>query len=107
MAPTQLEIKVKSLQRLMKEESYYIQEKKDQKELLSKLEADKDVDPYELKKQKEILEDTERLLPTLYTKIQQFKENLEEYVKSYEGEESTDLAKEVAAKADDMLASNI
>lgn len=107
MAPTQLEIKVKSLQRLMKEESYYIQEKKDQKELLSKLEADKDVDPYELKKQKEILEDTERLLPTLYTKIQQFKENLEEYVKSYEGDESTDLAKEVAAKADDMLASKI
>ncbi|CAL9731151.1 tubulin-specific chaperone A [Monosporozyma unispora] len=107
MAPTQLEIKVKSLERLMKEETYYIQEKVDQEELLFKLEADKDVDPYELKKQKEILEDTERLLPTLYTKIEQFKENLEEYLKSYEGEESTDLAKEVAAKADKLVASKI
>ena len=107
MAPTQLEIKVKSLQRLMKEENYYTEEKKDQKELLEKLEADKDVDPYELKKQKEILEDTERLLPTLYTKIKQFKEDLEEYLKTYEGDESTDLAITVVSKADDMLASKM
>lgn len=107
MAPTQLEIKVKSLQRLMKEENYYIQEKKDQKELLEKLEADKDVDPYELKKQKEILEDTERLLPTLYNKIKQFKEDLEGYLKTYEGDESTELALTVVSKADDMLASKM
>lgn len=107
MAPTPLEIKVKSLQRLMKEESYYIQEKKDQKDLLAKLEADKDVDPYELKKQKEILDDTERLLPTLYTKIQQFKENLEEYLTTYEGDESTDLAKEVVEKSNEMLVNKI
>lgn len=105
MAPTQLEIKVKSLQRLMKEENYYIQEKKDQKELLEKLEADKDVDPYELKKQKEILEDTERLLPTLYSKIKQFKQDLEEYLRTYEGDESTELAFTVVSKANDMLAS--
>lgn len=107
MAPTQLEIKVKSLQRLMKEETYYIQEKKDQEGLLAKLETDKDVDPYELKKQNEILQDTVRLLPTLYSKIQQFKEDLEEYVKSYEGDESTDLAKEVASSADKLLVGNI
>lgn len=107
MAPTQLEIKVKSLQRLIKEENYYIQEKKDQKELLEKLKADKEVDPYELKKQKEILEDTERLLPTLYNKIRQFKEDLEEYLKTYEGDENTDLAVTMVSKANDVLASKV
>lgn len=104
MAPTQLEIKVRALQRLVKEETYYKQELKDQKAHVDTLKKDSSVDPYDLKKQIEVLEDTERLLPTLYKKIQEFKENLEQYLDSYEGTEEIKDAKQIVKDAEELLA---
>ena len=40
MAPTQLEIKVRALQRLVKEETYYQQELKEQQQHIEKLKED-------------------------------------------------------------------
>ncbi|KAL3231402.1 Tubulin-specific chaperone A [Nakaseomyces bracarensis] len=103
MAPTQLEIKVKALQRLVKEEKYYLQELKDQQKHVKKLKADSSVDKYDLKKQEEVLNDTERLLPTLYVKIKEFMDNLEEYLESYTGAEDTKEAKEAIESAKKIL----
>lgn len=105
MAPTQLEIKVRALQRLIKEESYYQQELKDQTAHVEKLRGDKDVDPYDLKKQEEVQQDTEKLLPTMYKKIEEFKENLVGFLKTYQGTEELNDAESTVAAANDLLAS--
>ncbi|CCD24914.1 Rbl2p NDAI_0E00980 [Naumovozyma dairenensis CBS 421] len=103
MAPTQLEIKTKALQRLIKEESYYKEEIKEQKANVEKLKQDSNVDPYDLKKQVEVLEDTERLLPTLYTKIEEFKENLEQFLQSYDGQEDLTESKAAVEEANAFI----
>lgn len=103
MAPTQLEIKVRALQRLCKEEIFYQQELEEQKALVNKLKEDPAVDTYDLKKQVEIQEDTERLLPELYKKIRQFREDLEKYVSSYDGNEDLGPAQTALSKAKDLL----
>ncbi|CCH59201.1 hypothetical protein TBLA_0B03610 [Henningerozyma blattae CBS 6284] len=107
MTPTSLQIKVKALQRLIKEETYYKQELKEQTEHVEKLKNDSEVDPYDLKKQIEVQQDTERLLPSLYKKIEQFKENLNEYMESYEGTEDLTEAKEIVIKANELLSTKI
>ena len=103
MSPTQLEIKVKALQRLVKEEKYYLQELKDQKKHVDELKADSSVDKYDLKKQEEVLADTERLLPTLYVKIKEFQDNLEEYLNTYNRNEDTKEAKEAIETSKKLL----
>lgn len=105
MAPTQLEIKVKALQRLVAEETYYQQEAKDQAAHVENLQKDSKIDPYDLKKQVEVLQDTQRLLPTLYKKIGEFKDNLNQFLESYEGDESTTDAAMIIKEADKLLAS--
>ncbi|EJS41589.1 rbl2p [Saccharomyces arboricola H-6] len=105
MAPTQLDIKVKALQRLTKEEGYYQQELKGQEAHVAKLKEDKTVDPYDLKKQEEVLEDTKRLLPTLYEKIKEFKEDLEQFLQTYQGAEDISDAKTIITSAEELLAS--
>lgn len=103
MSPTQLEIKVRALQRLVKEEAYYQQELKDQTAHVEKLKKDKDTDPYDLKKQVEVQQDTEKLLPTMYKKIEEFKLNLEEFLKNFHGNEDLEDAKSTIQKADELL----
>ena len=103
MAPTQLEIKVKALQRLIKEESYYQQEIKEQTQHVEKLRKDKDVDPYDLKKQEEVQNDTEKLLPTMYKKIEEFKANLQEFIETYQGGEDLQEAKTAIESAEQGL----
>ncbi|SCV05855.1 LANO_0H16666g1_1 [Lachancea nothofagi CBS 11611] len=105
MAPSQLEIKVRSLQRLVKEEKYYQQELEDQKTHVQKLKSEGQVDPYDLKKQVEVLQDTERLLPALYGKIDQFKHDLALFVDSYNGSEDLDSAKSIIEDAENLLKS--
>ncbi|CAI2029550.1 hypothetical protein SEUBUCD646_0H02960 [Saccharomyces eubayanus] len=105
MAPTQLEIKVKALKRLVKEEGYYQQELKDQEAHVAKLKEDKSVDSYDLKKQEEVLDDTKRLLPTLYEKIREFKEDLAQFLESYQGTEDVSEAKTVITSAQELVAS--
>lgn len=103
MAPTQLEIKVKSLERLVKEESYYQQEAKDQIANIESLKKDPKIDPYDLKKQVEVLEDTKRLLPTLYQKIREFKDDLTEFLITYKGAENLESAKTAINNAEELL----
>lgn len=103
MSPTQLEIKVRALQRLVKEEGYYQQELKEQTEHVERLRKDKDFDPYDLKKQEEVQKDTEKLLPTLYQKIREFKENLEQFLESYQGSEDLQGAKSAIHDANELL----
>lgn len=105
MAPTQLEIKVRALQRLVKEEAYYQEELKEQTALVESMKADKDVDVYDLKKQVEVQQDTEKLLPTLYKKIEEFKDNLGEFLKNYEGTEEVGDAHAAIDAANVLLAS--
>ncbi|CAI4036553.1 hypothetical protein SMKI_15G4010 [Saccharomyces mikatae IFO 1815] len=105
MAPTQLEIKVKALKRLTKEEGYYQQELKDREANVAKLKEDESVDPYDLKKQEEVLDDTKRLLPTLFEKIKEFKEDLEKFLETYQGTEDISDAKTAIASAQELLAS--
>ncbi|SCV02551.1 LAME_0H02674g1_1 [Lachancea meyersii CBS 8951] len=103
MAPSQLEIKIRSLQRLLKEEKYYQQELKDQKNHVDEMKADDSVDPYDLKKQVEVLQDTERLLPALYEKIGQFKEDLARFVETYNGTEDLKAVDTTLKEAGDLL----
>ncbi|QLG70705.1 hypothetical protein HG535_0A06470 [Zygotorulaspora mrakii] len=106
MAPTQLEIKVRALQRLIKEECYYKQEIKEQEKHVENLKNDKNVDPYDLKKQEEVRDDTVKLLPTMYRKIEEFKNNLEEFLETYEGGDELDDAKATIGEADQLLKDN-
>ncbi|SCU82527.1 LADA_0C06018g1_1 [Lachancea dasiensis] len=105
MAPSQLEIKVRSLQRLLKEEKYYQQELSEQQALVYKLKTDETVDPYDLKKQVEVLEDTERLLPALYAKITQFRDDLAQFTRSYNGAEDLEPATITLKDAENLLRS--
>lgn len=106
MSPTQLEIKTRALQRLVKEEGYYQQELKEQTEHVERLRKDKSFDPYDLKKQEEVQKDTEKLLPTLYQKIKEFKVNLEQYLESYQGNEDLQAAKAATKSANEVLKAN-
>ncbi|SCU79672.1 LAFA_0B04830g1_1 [Lachancea sp. 'fantastica'] len=106
MAPTQLEIKLRSLQRLLKEEKYYQQELQEQKDHVKHLENSEAVDPYDLKKQVEVLQDTERLVPALYEKIEQFKDDLEQFSESYNGAEDLQPVKSTLEEAEKLLAKN-
>ncbi|AGO09872.1 AaceriAAL118Cp [[Ashbya] aceris (nom. inval.)] len=105
MAPTQLEIKVRALQRLIKEEKYYQDELKEQKERVEVLKKDTSVDPYDLKKQIEVMQDTERLLPRFYEKVEQFHNDLKEFVNGYHGDEDTGDAHKALKLGSDLLAS--
>ena len=51
-----------------------------------------------------MLEDTQRLLPTIYKKIEEFKEDLQGYLEGYDGSESLDAAKEAIRDAEELLA---
>lgn len=103
MAPTQLEIKERALKRLCKEESFYQKELEEQKQHVKSLEEDPAVDPYDLKKQVEVQQDTERLLPELYKKIEQFKDDLTKFVDSYDGSEDLEPARTALAEAEAIL----
>ncbi|AAS50248.1 AAL118Cp [Eremothecium gossypii ATCC 10895] len=105
MAPTQLEIKVRALQRLIKEEKYYQDELREQRERVELLKRDASVDPYELKKQIEVMQDTERLLPRFYEKVQQFYNDLKDFVNGYNGDEDTADAHNALKLGNDLLAS--
>lgn len=92
MAPGKLDIKVKALQRLVKEKSYYVKELEEQESALAALTTNRG-DEYEIKKQGELVAETKRMLPELDIKISKHKEELAKFIEGYKGEESLDLAK--------------
>ena len=92
MAPTQLEIKVKALQRLQKEQELYRVDLLEEGKVLAQL-KNKNTDEYDLRKQTEVLQESERMIEELTRKIKEHKENLTRFVNLYEGNEDLSLAK--------------
>ncbi|KAH3902379.1 related to Tubulin-specific chaperone A [Saccharomycodes ludwigii] len=82
MPPSKLVIKIRSLERLLKEQDYYKNELLQQQKIVNDLKDNPESDPYDLKKQIEVLKDTERIFPTLYNKIDEFKQDLTNYLES-------------------------
>lgn len=94
MAPSPLQIKVNALKRLIKEEKLYQQEVSEQEQFVNQMKAN-NADEYELKKQIEVLEEAQRMVPEVTKKITQHKQSLKEFLETYSGEEDTSAAKEL------------
>lgn len=92
MAPTQLEIKTNALKRLLKEESLYKKEVLEQEQYVQTLKS-KNVDAYELKKQIEVLNESERMVTEMMQKIETHKLSLSQYLATYNGDEDVAGAK--------------
>lgn len=82
MAPSKLEIKVKALQRLLREKEYYEKELKEQEQELENMKQSSR-DEYEIKKQDELVAEAKRMLPELDSKIKQHKAELAKFVEEY------------------------
>ncbi|SGZ51655.1 CIC11C00000002660 [Sungouiella intermedia] len=92
MSPTPLQIKVKALQRLTTEKSYYAKEVAENTQTLEQMRAN-GADPYEVKKQSQVLDESKRMVPELDSKIKEHAQNLSEFLKVYNGDEDTTFAK--------------
>jgi tubulin-specific chaperone A len=94
MSPSQLQIKVSALKRLLKEETLYQQEVKEQEHYVAKM-KENNADEYEIKKQIEVLHESQRMVPEVTTKIKEHKIALQKFLESYNGDEETSIAKEL------------
>ncbi|CDK27941.1 unnamed protein product [Kuraishia capsulata CBS 1993] len=93
MAPSTAQIKANALTRLVKEKKLYYQELEEHKQELERLQKQPDSE-YEVKVQQRIVDETQRLIPTLDTKIETTLNGLKEYLadnKDTLGEEDTAL----------------
>ncbi|KAI9675214.1 MAG: hypothetical protein M1829_003574 [Trizodia sp. TS-e1964] len=102
--PSQLSIAISSLLRLVKEEASYHKEMVQQEQRLQKLEQSTDADEeegnreYEIKQQKQALQETKAIFPPLRQRISESTEKLEIILRSDEG-----LPEEEVVKAKDAL----
>ncbi|EMG48579.1 Tubulin-specific chaperone A [Candida maltosa Xu316] len=94
MAPSPLQIKVNALKRLIKEEKLYQQEVTEQEQFVNQMKSN-NADEYELKKQIEVLEEAQRMVPEVTKKIKEHKEALKEFLETYKGDEDVSAAKEL------------
>ncbi|CAN6607695.1 tubulin-specific chaperone A [Trichomonascus vanleenenianus] len=101
MAPSQLQIKINALSRLMKEESLYRREVEDQAKRIEQHKANNG-DEYELKKMVEVLKDTEQMIPDLRTKVQTTLEGLKKTLEK-ELDEDTSAAQAKVEEAEKFL----
>lgn len=105
MGPSEKEIKVSALQRLLKDRMYYIKELLEQKNDVSAKEdkikteglTDDSNDAYELKNLKRIVEESEKIIPKLTTKISDVIQDIE---KSFETLDDSTLDVIKKAKAE-------
>lgn len=97
MPPSQFEIKVKALERLIKEKSMYSSEVNDELTRLEDMKL-KDADAYDLKKQDELVRENQRMIPKVEEKIAHHKQQLLEFLKTYDGDENLDVAKDLLNK---------
>ncbi|KAA8916488.1 hypothetical protein TRICI_001351 [Trichomonascus ciferrii] len=101
MAPSQLQIKVNALKRLMKEQALYKKEaESDAKRVEQAKEEGKD--EYEIKKMNEVLQETQQMVPELNKKIQTTLNGLKDLLSS-DIDEDTTAAKEVVQEAEQFL----
>lgn len=94
MGPTPLAIKVNALKRLIKEEKLYKQEVAEQKNIVEQMKAN-NADSYEIKKQVEVLNESERMVPELTKKITTHKKSLQDFLENCSGDEDLTAAKEL------------
>ena len=94
MAPTQLEIKVNALKRLLKEESLYAHEVEEQEKYVKQMEANQ-ADEYELKKQIQVLDESKKMVPEVTKKITQHRESLKSFLETYNGDEDVSAAQQL------------
>lgn len=94
MAPSQLQIKVNALKRLIKEESLYRQEVTEQEQFVAQMRTNNS-DEYELKKQIQVLEESQRMVPEVTKKISQHRDALKLYLDTYKGDEDVSAATEL------------
>lgn len=95
MAPSILQIKVSAVKRLLKEEGFYKLELLENERYFNHIKAS-NADAYEVKKQSQILEESHRIVSEVLQKISQHKNALGAFLKSYQGEENTTEAHELA-----------
>ena len=94
MGPSPLQIKVNALKRLIKEEKLCKQEVAEQEQHVNQMKAN-NADEYELKKQIQVLEESQRMVPEVTKKITQYRQALREFLDSYKGDEDVTEAKEL------------
>lgn len=94
MAPSALQIKVNSLKRLIKEEKIYKKEVEEQEQYVSQMKAN-NADEYEIKKQIEVLQESQRMVPEVTQKVADHKEALKQFLENYKGDEDVAEAKEL------------
>lgn len=92
MPPSTLQIKVNALKRLLKEEKLYKNEVTEQEQYVEQMKANK-ADEYEVKKQIEVLQESQRMVPEVTKKIADHKEALSQFLESYKGDEDVTEAK--------------
>lgn len=90
--PSQLQIKTNALKRLIKEEKLYKQEVVEQEQYVEQMKRNQ-ADQYEIKKQIEVLHESQRMVPQVSGKIASMKESLREFLNEYTGEEDVSEAK--------------
>ncbi|KIW20906.1 hypothetical protein PV08_01485 [Exophiala spinifera] len=103
MAPSQIQVVISSLQRLLKEENSYYKEQEQQEARIAKLEKDKtDEDgnrEFTLKQERQALEETKKVIPTLRERITNTREKLENMLDTAGSDEERDAAVQVLKAA--------
>ena len=94
MGPSLLQIKVNALKRLIKEEKLSKQEVAEQEQHINQMKAN-NADEYELKKQIQVLEESQRMVPEVTKKVAEYRQALKEFLDSYKGDEDVTEAKEL------------
>ncbi|KAG5359223.1 Tubulin-specific chaperone A [Yarrowia sp. C11] len=100
--PSQIKIKTSALGRLIKEEKLYKQETAEQAARVEKMKAAGE-DEYDIKKQIEVLKDTEQMVPVMRKKIDEMKTALEAIL----GNDDADPAEVQEAKKQIELAQSV
>ena len=94
MGPSPLQIKVNALKRLIKEEKLSKTEVDEQEQHINQMKAN-NADEYELKKQIQVLEESQRMVPEVTKKVAEYRQALKEFLDSYKGDEDVTEAKEL------------
>lgn len=86
MAPSQLQVKVNALKRLLKEEKYYKGDLADNEQEVARLQQAK-ADEYDIKKQSQIVDESKRMIQEVARLIETHKVGLREFLEGYDGDD--------------------
>ncbi|KIV77410.1 hypothetical protein PV11_09207 [Exophiala sideris] len=105
MAPSQIQVASNALERLLKEEKSYYKEHEQQEARIAKLEKEsggEDEDgnkEFQLKQERQALEETKKVIPTLRERIVNAREKLESVLDNAANEDERNSAVELLKKA--------